>query len=79
MICNNGRPHFVCVCMYVHTCSVVFNSFVTPWTVDHQAPLSMGFPRQGYWSALPFPFPGHLPFPGIESASAALTSDSLHN
>ena len=32
-------------------------SFVTPWTVDHQAPLSMGFPRQEYWSELPFPSP----------------------
>ena len=33
------------------------NSFVTPWTVNHQASLSMGFPRQEYWSGLPFPFP----------------------
>ena len=39
--------------------------FVTPWTVAHQAPLSMGFSRQGYWSGLPFPFPGDLPDPGI--------------
>ena len=39
--------------------------FVTPWTVACQAPLSMGFPRQGYWSGLPFPPPRDLPDPGI--------------
>ena len=43
--------------------------FVTLWTVARQAPLSMGFPRQEYWSGLPFPPPGDLPNPGIESAS----------
>ena len=41
----------------------------TPWTVAHQAPLSMGFPRQEYWSGLPFPTEGDLPDPGIEPAS----------
>ena len=41
-------------------------TLVTPWTVAHQAPLSMGFPRQEYWSELPFPSPGDLPNPGIE-------------
>ena len=40
--------------------------FAVPWTVAHQAPLSMGFSRQEYWSALPFPFPGNLSNPGIE-------------
>ena len=44
-------------------CSVVSDS-VTPWTVALQAPLSMEFPRQGYWSRLPFPSPGDLPDPG---------------
>ena len=39
--------------------------FVTPWAVSHQALLSMGFPRQEYWSGLPFPSPGDLPNPGI--------------
>ena len=39
--------------------------FATLWTVAHQAPLSMGFFRQGYWSGLPFPSPGDLPDPGI--------------
>ena len=43
--------------------------FVTPWTVAHQAPLSMGFSRQEYWSGLPGPFPGDLPDPGIEPTS----------
>ena len=46
--------------------------FVNPWAVAHQAPLSMGFPRQEYWSGLPFPSPGDLPDPGIEQASPAL-------
>ena len=41
--------------------------FVTLWTVAHQAPLSMAFLRQEYWSGLLFPFPGDLPNPGIES------------
>ena len=50
----------------------MYNSFATPWTVACQAPLSMGFPRQEYWSGLPFPPPGDLPSPGIEPASAAL-------
>ena len=44
----------------------------TPWTIAHQAPLSMGFPRQEYWSGLPLPSPGDLPDPGITSASPAL-------
>ena len=38
---------------------------MTPWTVAHQAPLAMGFPRQEYWSGLPFPAPGDLPDPGM--------------
>ena len=43
--------------------------FVTPWTVALQAPLSMGFSRQEYWSGLPCPAPGDLPDPGIEPLS----------
>ena len=46
--------------------------FVTPWTVASQAPPSMGFSRQEYWSALPFPSPGDLPDPGTEPRSPAL-------
>ena len=42
--------------------------FVTPWTVAHQAPPSVGFPRQEYWTGLPFPSPGDLPHPGIKLA-----------
>ena len=49
--------------------------FVTPWTVVHQAPLSMGFHRQEYWSGLPFPSPGDLPGPGIEPIFPTLTSE----
>ena len=44
-------------------------TLVTPWTVARQAPLSMGFSRQEYWSGLPRPPPGHLPSPGIQPAS----------
>ena len=51
--------------------------FVTPWTVAYQAPPSMGFSRQQYWSGLPFPSPGDLPDPGIEPGSPALQADSL--
>ena len=46
--------------------------FVTPWTVAHQAPLSMGFSRQEYWSGLPFPPPADLPDAGMVPASPAL-------
>ena len=51
--------------------------FVTPWTVTCQAPLSMEFSRQEYWSGLPYSFPGDLPHPGIEPGSPALQADSL--
>ena len=52
-------------------------TLATPWTIAHQAPLSMGFSRQEYWSGLPFPSPGDLPNPGIEPKSPALQADSL--
>ena len=52
----------------VCVCSIVPNS-ATSWTVALQAPLSIGFSRQEYWSGLPFPTPGHLPDPGIEPSS----------
>ena len=51
--------------------------FATPWTVACQAPLSMGFSRQEYWSGLPFPSPGDLPDPGIEHGSPTLHEDSF--
>ena len=49
----------------------------TPWIVARQAPLSMGFSRQDYWSGLPFPSPGDLPDPGIKPLSPVLQADSL--
>ena len=55
-------------------------TLLTLWTIAHQAPLSMGFPRQEYWSGLPCPPPGDLPNPGIKpgsSESPALLADSL--
>ena len=51
--------------------------FVTPWTIACQAPLSVGFSRQEYWSGLPFPSPGDLPDPGIEPRSPKLQADTL--
>ena len=46
--------------------SVASDSFATLWTIAHQAPLSMGFPRQQYRNGWPFPSPGDLPNPGVE-------------
>ena len=54
-----------------------FQLFVTPWTVAHQASLSMGFPRQEYWSGFLFPSPVDLPDPGIKPTSPAWQVDSL--
>ena len=71
----------VCVCVRVCVCVCVRHSVVsdsaTPWTVAHQAPLSMELSRQEYWRELLFPSPGDLPDPGIESRSPALQEDSL--
>ena len=61
------------------SCSVVSDS-TTLWTVARQAPLSLGFLKQEYWSGLPFPPPGDLPNPGIKPKSPAppaLRADSL--
>ena len=55
------------VCMLGHFSHVQL--FVTLWTLAHQAPLSMGFTRQKYWSGLPCPPPADLPNPGIEPKS----------
>ena len=59
------------------SCSVTSDSFVTPWTVARQAPLSMGFPRQEYWSGLPFLSPRDLPDTGVKPRSPVLQADSL--
>ena len=50
---------------------------MTPWTVAYQAPSSMGFSRQEYFSGSPFPYPGDVPDPGIEPGSPALYVDAL--
>ena len=64
---------YVWVCVYVCAQSLsLVQLCATPWTVAHQAPLSMGFPRQEYWSGLPFPPPEDLPDPGIKPMSPAL-------
>ena len=63
-----------CSCCLV---AVLSDSLVTPWTVAHQASLSMRFFRQEYWSGLPFSSSGDLPDPGIEPRSLALQADSL--
>ena len=57
--------------------SQLTGSTAPPWTAAHQAPLSMGFPKQKFWSGLPFSSPGDLPDPGIEHGSPALQADSL--
>ena len=54
-----------------------FLILVTSWTVVCQVPLSTGLSRQEYWSGLPFPSPGHLPYPGIELRCLAVQADSL--
>ena len=59
---------FCCCCLVTKSS----HSFATPWTVGCQTPLSIGFPRQEYWSGLPFPSPGDLPNPGVENTSSAL-------
>ena len=51
--------------------------FAIPWTVAHQAPPSIEFSRQEYWSELPFPSPRDLPDPGIEPGSSVLQADTL--
>ena len=57
-------------CVYAcSVTSVISDSFAAPWAVACQAPLSMGFSRQEYWSGLPFPPPGDLLDPGIEPVS----------
>ena len=66
----------VCVCAPAQALSHL-QLFVTALTVAHQAPLSMEFYRQEYWSGLPFPSPGDLSDPGIEPRSPALQADSL--
>ena len=60
-----GPGQHVCV----HMCSIMSNSFAIPWTIAHQASLSVEFPGKEYWNGLPLPTPGDLPDPGIEPTS----------
>ena len=83
------RAHFilcVCVLLVVHSlpheflsipCAVLCLVAQLCPTIAGEAPLFMGFPRQEYWSGLPFPSPGDLPNPGIEPRSPVLQADSL--
>ena len=61
------------VCLLAQLCPTL----ATPWTIAHQSPLSIDFPRQEYWSRLPFPPPGDLPDPGIKPRCPAWEADSL--
>ena len=73
----NRLEHLVSfILLLLFSCSVMSDSFATPWTVTHQAPLFKEFSRQGYWSGLPFLSPGDAPDPGIEPMSPALQADS---
>ena len=62
-----------CCCLVTMLCQILL---WPPWTMVSEAPLSMGFPRQEYWSGLPFPSPGDRPNPGTEPVSPAWQVDS---
>ena len=70
------RPLHPTILLLLFSCSVMSNSAI-PWAVAFQVPLPMGFPRQEWWSGLPFTSPGDLPDPGIELASLNWQADSL--
>ena len=77
---NLEKIHLCVFYVYVYKCASLVSHvslFTTPWTVAHQAPLSMGFSRQEHWSGLPFPPAGDLSNPGIEPRSPPLLADSL--
>ena len=80
-----GKNEFGLLCHIIKNLKVKVKSlirvrlFATPWTVAHQAPPSMGFSRQEYWSGLPFPSPGDLPDPAIEPRSPALQFSSVQS
>ena len=64
--------------LLLFSCSLMPDSFATPWTVACQALLSMRFPRQEYWSGLPFLSPRGLPNPGIKPTSPAIQAILYH-
>ena len=70
---HNSKPKDGGGCLVTKSCLTL----VSPWSIARQAPLSMEFFRQEYWSGLPFPAPGDLPNPGIEPRSPSLQSNSL--
>ena len=72
MIQRNGRVFHALGCACMLSCFSCIWLFATLWTVTCQAPLSLGFSRQEYWSGLPYPPPGDLPNPGIEPRSLNL-------
>ena len=78
MILNNVTFFFLNTSFYLaHACLISHDQLnAIPWTVVRQAPLSMRFPRQEYWSGLPFPSPGDLPNLVIKPRSPALQADS---
>ena len=78
MLQTDVLPSRLCCSIYI-VCESLSRArlFATPWTAVHQAPLSIRFSRQGYWSGLPFPSPVDLPNPGIEPGSPALQADDL--
>ena len=73
---RDERGLWVLCCVCVPSSSAVSDSFLTSWTVAHQAPLSMEFSRQEYWSGLPFPTPGDLPNPGIVKPASPMSPAS---
>ena len=75
---------YVVVCAYIYVyresdglVAKSHRTVMTPWTIAPQAPLSMGFPREEYWSGLPSPSPGDLPNSGIKPGFPAFQTDSL--
>ena len=73
----SSGPCECCMCACMLSCFSRVQFLATPWTIAHQAPLSLGFSRQEYWSGLPCPPLGDLPNPGIKPTSPALQADSL--
>ena len=71
------KQYMICMYACVLSCFSHIQLFVILWTVTHRALLSMGFPKQEYWSGLPFPSPRDLPDPGTKLGSPALQADSL--
>ena len=74
---NEGTKGIENVVIGKCVCAQSYLTLVTPWTAARQDPLFMEFSRQECWSGLPFPSPGHLPNPGIESEPLALVGGFL--